>query len=270
MTALQTAILVLVVAMAVSGAMAVAWVIQRRTGQSGWIDTIWSLSAGVAGFILALAPVQGSDHFTARQIAVATLVLLWGLRLGISIARRTGNGGDDPRYAELTREWGDDFPKRLFWFLQIQAVAAIILAISVFVAAQNPAPGLRFGDGIAIVVLAIAIIGEAVADAQLRRFKRDAANKGRICETGLWAYSRHPNYFFEWLGWCAYPLFAIDVSLAYPWGWLALAAPVMMYWLLVHVSGIPHLEAHMERSRGDAFRAYKARVNAFFPGPRRV
>ena len=168
------------------------------------------------------------------------------------------------------REWGDDFPKRLFWFLQIQAVAAIILAISVFVAAQNPAPGLRFWDGIAIVVLAIAIIGEAVADAQLRRFKRNAANKGRICETGLWAYSRHPNYFFEWLGWCAYPLFAIDVGLAYPWGWLALAAPVMMYWLLVHVSGIPHLEAHMERSRGDAFRAYKARVNAFFPGPRRV
>jgi steroid 5-alpha reductase family enzyme len=269
-TALQTALLVLVVGMGVSCAMAAAWGIQRRTGQSGWIDTIWSLSAGLAGFVFALAPVQGSDHFTARQVAIATLVLLWGLRLGASIAQRTGGGGDDPRYAQLKTEWGDEFPRRLFWFLQVQAVAAFILAISVFVAAQNPAPGLRVWDVIAIVVLATAILGEAVADAQLRRFKMDPANRGRICETGLWAYSRHPNYFFEWLGWCAYPLFAIDLDLAYPWGWLALAAPAMMYWLLVHVSGIPHLEAHMERSRGDAFRAYKDRVNAFFPGPRKA
>jgi steroid 5-alpha reductase family enzyme len=81
--------------------------------------------------------------------------------------------------------------------------------------------------------------------------------------------SRHPNYFFEWLGWFAYAVIAIaiDLTCSYPWGWLAVAGPVLMYWLLVHASGIPPLEAHMLRSRGDAFRAYQQRVNAFWPGP---
>jgi steroid 5-alpha reductase family enzyme len=79
--------------------------------------------------------------------------------------------------------------------------------------------------------------------------------------------SRHPNYFFEWMGWFAYAIIAIDFSGGYPWGWLALAGPALMYWLLVHASGIPPLEAHMLRSRGQAFRDYQHRVNAFWPGP---
>jgi steroid 5-alpha reductase family enzyme len=88
-----------------------------------------------------------------------------------------------------------------------------------------------------------------------------------VMEIGLWRYSRHPNYFFEWLGWCAWPLLAI--TMAFGWSWLSLLAPLLMYWLLVHVSGIPPLERHMLASRGDKFRALQARVNAFFPGPRK-
>ena len=90
-----------------------------------------------------------------------------------------------------------------------------------------------------------------------------------ICDVGLWGWSRHPNYFFEWFGWLAYPLLAIDLGGAYPWGFVALAGPVCMYWLLVHVSGIPPLEAHMLERRRDEFRAYQARTNAFFPAPPR-
>ena len=104
----------------------------------------------------------------------------------------------------------------------------------------------------------VAIVGEGVADAQLRRFR------GRVCDVGLWGYSRHPNYFFEWLGWLAYPLLAIDAT-RFDWAWLSLSGPAFMYWLLVHVSGIPFLEQHMVRSRGDAYRAYQQRVSAFFP-----
>ena len=110
-----------------------------------------------------------------------------------------------------------------------------------------------------------AIAGEATSDAQMRAFKADPRNKGKVCDTGLWSLSRHPNYFFEWLAWLAY--IPIGVSLAYPWGWLAVAGPLLMYWLLVHASGIPPLEAHMLRSRGKAFRDYQQRVNAFWPGP---
>jgi steroid 5-alpha reductase family enzyme len=112
-------------------------------------------------------------------------------------------------------------------------------------------------------VLAVAVLGEGAADAQLGRFRANPANHGKVCDAGLWAWSRHPNYFFEWLHWLAYPLFALGAD----YGWLALLGPGFMYWLLVHVSGIPPLEAQMLRSRGDAYRAYQRRVSAFIPLP---
>ncbi len=111
------------------------------------------------------------------------------------------------------------------------------------------------------------VVGEAIADYQLRRFKTDMANRNSVCDTGLWRWSRHPNYFFEWLCWLAYPLIAIDLSGHNRYGWLALLAPACMYWVLVFVSGIPPLEEHMLRSRGETFRDYQARTRAFFPLP---
>ena len=161
---------------------------------------------------------------------------------------------------------GAAFQIRMFWFLQIQAAAAALLALSMQLAARNPAPlSLLSAAGVAVAL--IAIVGEAIADRQLRQFRSDPAHRGDVCDIGLWAWSRHPNYFFEWLGWVAYPLLAIDLDGEYPWGWLAIFAPMLMYRLLVHLSGIPPLEAHMLRSRGDAFREYQARVCAFFPVP---
>jgi steroid 5-alpha reductase family enzyme len=161
------------------------------------------------------------------------------------------------------QEWGADASRRLFLFLQAQALAGLVLAAAVALAARNPAPALRLVDGLGVLVFIVALGGAALADEQLRRFKADPAHRGMVCDTGLWGLSRHPNYFFEWLGWMAYPLLA----LGYAPGLLAFAAPALMYLLLVHASGIPPLEAHMERSRGAAFAAYRARVNAFFPGP---
>jgi len=252
-------------AAALSAAMAAAWLVVERTGRSGWADATWSASVGVTGVAAALAPF--AHGITTRQIIVATLVGLWSLRLGGHIVARTRKGGDDPRYQALKEEWGPDRRRRLFWFLQVQAAAAFLLLLTILIAAHNPAPWPRLGDLLGIAVAFAAIVGEAVADRQLAQFRRKAANRGQVCDTGLWGWSRHPNYFFEWLGWVAYALIAIDLAGGYPWGWLALAGPAFMYWLLVHVSGIPPLEAHMLRSRGDAFRAYQARVSAFWPRP---
>ena len=111
--------------------------------------------------------------------------------------------------------------------------------------------------------------GEALADAQLKAFRTDPANKGRICDVVLWRWSRHPNYFFEWFGWLAYPVIGISLSdpLSYPLGFAALLAPLFMYWILVHVTGIPPLEAQMLRSRGDRYRDYQSRTSPFFPLP---
>lgn len=258
----------LVAATALSLAMLGAWAIARQAGRSGWADAIWSLATAGASAVAALLPVSGPA--TPRQWLVAGVVMVWGLRLGWHIARRTlGHAGDDPRYAALRREWGDRYAPRLLRFLQIQAGAGWVLACSAYLAARNPAPFPVWSDlaGAGLGVLAIA--GESLADAQLRAFRAHPANAGKICDTGLWGLSRHPNYFFEWLGWVAVAVIAVGPWGGFAAGWLTLAGPAMMYWLLVHVSGIPPLEAHMLRSRGDDFRDVQRRVSAFWPMARR-
>jgi steroid 5-alpha reductase family enzyme len=259
------ALLVIGVTLGLAVAMIFAWLLQQRTGNAGWVDVVWSFALGAAGVVYALCPLHGATP-TARQFLVAALVAAWSLRLGMHIAGRTAHGSEDIRYAQFRRDWGAGFERRMFWFLQIQAAAAALLAVSMLLAARNPRP-LSFVDWLALAALLVAIVGEAMADRQLRQFRADRRNSGRICDAGLWGWSRHPNYFFEWLGWVAYPLLAIDLSGDYPWGWLALSAPAFMYWLLVHVSGVPPLEQQMLRSRGEAFRDYQARVSCFFPLP---
>jgi steroid 5-alpha reductase family enzyme len=259
--------LIFVTSVGLSLVMMAAWLVQRAVGNAGWVDAVWSFGLGAAGAIYALAPAPGIDWPGLRQLLVATLIVVWSLRLGIHIALRTLGAAEDSRYAEFRRDWGAQFQSRMFWFLQAQAIAAMVLALSVFLAARNPAP-LGMGDVLAVVVLLVAIGGEGLADEQLRHFRRDPAHNGGICEEGLWRLSRHPNYFFEWLGWLAYPFFAIDLRGDYIWGWLALSGPALMYYLLAHVSGVPPLEQQMLRTRGDAYRAYQARTRAFFLLPR--
>jgi steroid 5-alpha reductase family enzyme len=255
---------------ALSFAMALAWLVRLRSGRSGWIDTIWSAATGLVAFVLALAPGSGAALAApcGRRALAAGLIAVWAARLAGHIFARTRGAGEDPRYAALAQEWGADFPLRLFVFLQIQAAAALPLVAAVALAARAPRPFPDVFDLAGVVVSAAALCGEALADAQLAQFRR-AAPSGGICEIGLWKYSRHPNYFFEFLFWCAWPLLALDFSGAFPQGLLALAAPAFIYWLLVHVSGVPPLEKHMLASRGAAFEAYTRRINVFFPGPRR-
>ena len=245
-----------------------AWVVQQRTGNSGWVDTIWTFSLGLVGAASALWPVMDTAP-NARQWLVAALIAIWSLRLGLHIAVRTAGITDDPRYAAFAKEWGVDSPRRMFVFLQNQGFGSIPLVFSIFVAAHFPSDLLRPQDYLGALLLAVGIAGEALADAQLKRFRKDPANKGQVCDIGLWRWSRHPNYFFEWFGWLAYPAIAIsaDHSLSYPWGWATLLAPIFMYWILVHVTGIPPLEAQMLRSRGAGYRDYQSRTSMFFPRP---
>jgi steroid 5-alpha reductase family enzyme len=247
-----------------AAAMSGAWALQRATRNAGWVDAVWSGATGLGGAAAALAPVPGGDGLRARQVLVAAMVAAWGLRLAWHIARRTAGGGpEDARYAAFRRDWGAAFEARLFSLLMVQAAAAWVLVLTVTVAARNAPAGLGWLDAAGVAVLGSAVAGEALADAQLRRFR--AAGGGGVCDTGLWAWSRHPNYFFEFLAWCAYPLLALRGGAA--GAALALCGPAMMFWLLRYVSGVPPLEAAMLARRGDAFRAYQARVSAFFPWP---
>jgi steroid 5-alpha reductase family enzyme len=261
------------IALSLSVLMAGAWMVQQRTGNSGWVDTIWTFAIGLVGVGCALWPVAGAAP-NARQWLVAVLVAIWSVRLGLHIAVRTAAITDDPRYAAFAREWGVDSPRRMFVFLQNQGFGSIPLVFAIFVAARFPSAALRFQDCLGALILLIGISGEALADAQLANFRFVPANQGRVCDVGLWRWSRHPNYFFEWFGWLAYPVIAIPIGdplsyypWGYPWGWASLLAPVFMYWILVHVTGIPPLEQQMLRSRGERYRDYQSRTSMFFPLP---
>lgn len=240
-------------------AMAGAWSVQRISGNSGWIDTIWTFSVGVgAAIALTLLP---ADIF--RRVLMAGLAGIWSMRLGFHIVMRTWRTTDDPRYARLIEQWGRAAPLRLFMFLQIQALAGFVLVAAVALAATSTAPVTSWGTIVFAALALASVAGEGIADAQLAACKRKKRPSG-ICETGLWAYSRHPNYFFEWLYWLSIALIAICPATS-AISWLALAATAMMYVTLRYGSGVPHIESHMQQTRPDAFANYARRVPVFFP-----
>lgn len=255
-------------------AMAVAWRIAVATGRFSWIDAIWSFAVGGCGMVTVLAaPAAIGETIGLRRVLIASLAACWSLRLGLHLVQRSLAGGNDPRYLQLQSDWGGSFPRRLFWFLQVQAAVAWALAFSLGIAAGRPAPTLDLSDWLGFAIAATAIAGEHIADRQLAHFRATAGDRTeghrRICSGGLWGLSRHPNYFFEWLFWVGIALIGFDFPGAYHWSWLGSIAPALMYWLLVHVSGIPPLEAYMLRSRGQDYRAYQDNVNAFWPWPHR-
>jgi len=243
--------------------MVAAWAYGLAVKNGGWTDVFWTWGTGA---VLAAAALlaNGPEAIGPRNILVAAFMAVWCLRLGLYLTPRVASHGEDPRYAEFRRT-AKNYPLTMLWVTLPQAPATALLGLSVVLAAQAPGAALGVRDGIAVVIFLAAIAGEAVSDAQMKRFRETPANKGQVLETGLWAWSRHPNYFFQWLGWVAYPLIALD--LAQPVTWLSLAAPAVMYGLLRYVSGVPPLEEAMLESRGDKFRDYQRRVSVFFPAP---
>jgi steroid 5-alpha reductase family enzyme len=259
--------LLVFVATAMAVAMTLAFAVERRTGNSGWIDVVWTFGLGATGVAAALLPFGAGP--VERRVMVAAMVFAWAMRLGLHIARRTTRIKDDPRYAELRAAWGADASRQMFSLLQMQALASIPLALGIGLAAHRPDAGLGWQDAAGLTIFAAGFVGGATADRQLRVFVRDPANRGRICDAGLWGYSRHPNYFFECVLWASYAVIAFSLA-GYPVGFAALLAPVAMTVLLTRISGIPPLEEHMLRKHGSAYADYQARTSPFIPSPPRT
>ncbi len=260
-------VLVLAVLIAMAVVMLSGWAFQRTRNNGGWTDVFWTYGTGATCALAALVPFGGDGGPTWRQGLVAVIVAVWAVRLGTYVAVRVAKGPEDTRYAELRKEWGASFQPRMFGLLIVQAPATALLSISVLMAARVTDPHLRIVDVLGALVLAAAILGESLADRQMKAFKADKSNHGRVCDTGLWGWSRHPNYLFEALGWVAYPVIALEPSK--PWTWLSLISPVVMFVILRFATGVPPLEAAMVKSKGDAYRDYQARVSAFLPRPPR-
>jgi steroid 5-alpha reductase family enzyme len=213
--------------------------------------------------LTALAAPLGRGH-PPRRLLIGGMTLLWSLRLAGYLYRRVvvqHRGIEDGRYAQRRQEWAPRANRRFFWFFELQALLNLVLAAPLFLAAANPAPSVHPLEWAALALWAVALAGESLADRQLDAFRRDPANRGKTCRAGLWRYSRHPNYFFEWLVWVAYFVFA----LASPWGWATVYCPALMLTFLFRVTGIPATEAQALKSRGDDYREYQRTTSAFFP-----
>jgi steroid 5-alpha reductase family enzyme len=243
--------------------MSAAWITQRAMKNAGWVDVFWTLGTGLSCAAVALWPALPASH--DRQWLVAALAIIWSLRLGGYVAIRViRSKSEDVRYSSLREDWGAKFQLRLFGLIIVQAPATALLAWSVYSATHSSGAWLGLRVLLGVAILAIAIGGEALADEQMRRFKAQPTY-GQVNDKGLWAWSRHPNYFFEWFGWLAYP--AIGFDPANMSSWPTLIAPALMYLILRYGTGVPALEHNMAKSRGEAFRAYQARVSAFIPLP---
>ena len=232
---------------------------RRRTFLRGLIVAV------LGGVFLAMTGAFGTAGAAfgprlAYWVVVMVLGGLWGSRLALHLWHRVRSEPEDGRYQHLRRHWNGHQGK-IFGFFQFQALLIVLFALPFVAVSINPQPQ-GWGWLIAAVAMwLLSVSGESIADRQLARFRANPANKGKTCRDGLWRYSRHPNYFFEWLHWFTYVLLAVQSPL---W-WLAWSGPLVMYVFLRWVSGIPFTEAQALRSRGEDYREYQRTTPMLFP-----
>jgi steroid 5-alpha reductase family enzyme len=221
------------------------------------VDVAWGL-----GFVvIALVTYLQREVFSLRALIVLVLVALWGLRLGWHIHSRNHGKPEDFRYRQWREEWGKNFTVRsYFQVYMLQGFLMVLVAGSIiWTQALSPAGPLTLLDYLGMAVWGIGFYFEAVGDYQLAQYKKDPANKGKIIQTGLWQYTRHPNYFGEVILWWGIYLMALSV----PYGAFSILAPITISFFILKVSGIPMLEAKYVGN--PEFEAYKQRTNAFWP-----
>jgi steroid 5-alpha reductase family enzyme len=236
------------------------WAWQMKTENAGMVDPVWAYSLGLVAVLYA---VLGTGDPVSRALT-ALGGLVWGVRLGTHLWRRNYGKPEDARYRRFRDEWGDKAASKMFWFFQVQVVISMLLSIAFMVPSYRSSPPAIGWIVLAVVLWLVSVVGEGIADRQLKRFTLDPANHNAVCRVGLWRYSRHPNYFFECVHWLAY----IALSIGTPWVWFTLLPPVLMAFLLLKLSGIPLLEESMAKRRA-GYADYMRTTSALIPWPPR-
>ncbi|WP_313696869.1 DUF1295 domain-containing protein [Achromobacter sp.] len=241
------------IAVVMIAAMALAWGWQRRRANAGIVDVVWALGMGASAWLIA---ATGEGSLTVR-LALAVMAGVWSLRLAWHLWRRV-LAGEDGRYRALREHW-QGHQGKFFGLFMFQAGLVMLFCLPFLAVGASPAQGWPVALGLLIWLAALS--GEVIADRQLDRFRDNPNHRGLTCRHGVWRYSRHPNYFFEWCHWFAYVVLAWGSPLA----WMSWLGPVLMYVFLRWISGIPFTEQQALRTRGDDYRDYQRRTPAFFP-----
>ena len=238
--------------------MAVLWALHLWVRNASIADV--GFCAGLIAAVLWYAQIASGEP--ERKILVAAMACLYAGRLGLFILlNRIVGKAEDARYQRLREEWGSSEKLKMFGYFQLQAIAVAAFSLPFLVVIQNPRPPFGLVELAGVSLWLIAVSGEATADWQLAQFRSKPWNKDRVYREGLWYYSRHPNYFCEWLHWWAYVVMTIGAP-----GWpLTLVGPVGMGWALLKVSGIPFAEQQALKTRGEEYREYQQTTNAFVP-----
>jgi steroid 5-alpha reductase family enzyme len=235
------------------------WVVSLVLRDASIVDLVWSVLFFVA--VVTFALTTGAPAGSRRWLVII-LVGLWALRLTSYLTWRNWGEPEDYRYQEMRRNAGAGFPLRsLFSVFWLQAGLAWIVSAPLL-AAVDGEPALGFLDLIGLVLWAVGLFFETAGDAQLARFKADPGNAGKVMDRGLWRYTRHPNYFGDFLVWWGF--FAIGLAAG---GWWSIYGPAVMSFLLLRVSGVAMLEKTIS-TRRPGYEEYVRSTNAFFPGPK--
>lgn len=244
---------------AAMGMMTLVWVESLIRRDASVVDAFWSL-----GFVLvALVSCFAADGYAGRRLLTTVLVLIWGLRLAAHIGLRNQGKPEDYRYASMRRRIKGFPALSLFIVFWLQGILLWIVSLVYQLSHTVDAPAyFTLLDGLGVALWCVGFSFEAVGDYQLKQFKKDPANKGKPLDKGLWAWTRHPNYFGECVIW--WGMWCIAASTEYRW-W-ALVSPLLMTFLLLKVSGVRMLDKEF-KSRGPEYREYMERVPAFFPRP---
>ncbi len=244
--------------------MATVWLIYRRIDNAAIVDVGWGGGFAILGLVFFLLG-QGLPE---RRVLISVLMVLWGGRLAWHLLKDRILSGrpEDGRYQDFRAKWRDRIDLKFFLFFQAQAALVILFSTPMALLSSATAPPVTPVEWIGVAVWLVGFSGEAAADSQLKRFKDDPVNRGRTCQSGLWKYSRHPNYFFEWVIWVSYSLMALAV----PYGWIGILAPLGMLYILLRITGVSLTEEHALRTRGAEYREYQGTTSPFVPLPRRA
>ena len=238
------------------------WALSLWRRNASIVDIVW----GPGFALIALSSALQAGGTPARRALVACLALAWGARLGGYLFWRNHGKPEDFRYQAMRRHWGARFPVvSLFTVFTLQGALMFAISLPLQVACAAPEPaGLTAADAIGVLLWAIGMGFESIGDWQLARFRADPANAGRVLDTGLWRYTRHPNYFGDFLLWWGFYAIAAGT----PGGAFTIVSPLVMSILLRRVSGVSLLERSLAR-RKPGYAEYMTRTNAFIPGPSR-